>query len=111
MKRIFDTAACVVALSAGLALSSISLVFCPTAHAGSAAQISPAAVNAPTEASKTAMQLDTDDDGDELLEHWSDPKYSGEERLQLIEILSAFAVAGTVTLVRRRVLRRTPRHG
>ena len=35
-----------------------------------------------------------DDDGDELLEHWGDPKYSREERIQLAGMLGAFARRG-----------------
>lgn len=107
MKPRLDKAFWIIALSAGLTLSSFSLVFCPTAHAGGAAAAPPPAAQAPTEAAKHAMELDTDDDGNELLEHWSDPRYSAEERIQLAGMLGAFIVVGTVTgFRRRRALRR-----
>jgi len=37
-----------------------------------------------------------DGDGDELLEHWGDPKYSYEERTQLAGIAVGFLVLGAV---------------
>ena len=42
-----------------------------------------------------------DGDGDELLEHWGDPQYSREERLQLGGIAVGFLVLGTINSCRR----------
>jgi hypothetical protein len=102
VKLIFDKAIWIVALSAAVALSGMSLVFCPTALAGSPTLAPIPTAHAPTEAAKHALELDTDDDGNELLEHWGNPKYSREERLQMTGILGAFSVAGTMTAIRRR---------
>ncbi len=112
MKR-FDKGVFVVGLSAALTLSGMSFVFCPTAHAGGPpppTTATVAAAHAPTEASKTAMSLDPDEDGDELLEHWNSPKYSGEERFQLAGMLAAFTVAGAAMTFRRRTLQKASRH-
>lgn len=113
MKRLFDKSVWIVALSAALTLSGLSFIFCPTAHAGGTLPPAAATVagHTPTDASKTAMTLDPDEDGDELLEHWNSPKYSAEERFQLAEIGCAFAVAAVVTALRRRSLWRAARHG
>ena len=42
-----------------------------------------------------------DGDGDELLEHWGDPKYSREERLQLGGIAVGLLVLGAANACRR----------
>ncbi len=42
-----------------------------------------------------------DGDGDELLEHWGDPQYSREERLQLGGIAAGFLVLAAVGGCRR----------
>ncbi len=102
----------VVALSAALTLSGVGVLVCPTARAGSAA---PAAArttdHAPTEASKTALTLQSDDDGDELLEHWSEPKYAQEMRLQTVAIVGVLAGTGGITAYRRRSARKAGRRG
>lgn len=53
-----------------------------------------AAPPAPQTATAPKAVLD-DGDGDELLEHWGDPKYSGEERTQLAGIAVGFLVLST----------------
>ena len=42
-----------------------------------------------------------DGDGDELLEHWGDPQYSREERLQLGGIAVGFLLLGAINACRR----------
>ena len=49
--------------------------------------------------------MDDDGDGDELLEHWGDPKYSQEERIQMAGAAAGFAVLGGLSW-RKRVGRR-----
>lgn len=111
-QRLPDTSVWVVALSALLTLSSVSLIFCPTAHAGSAPGVPATPTNhTPTEASKTAMTIEDDDDGNELLEHWGDPKYSREERLQMAWMIGGLSVFGAANAVRRSRRRREARNG
>jgi len=105
-ERIFDKGVWIIAASALLTLSGASLIVCPTARAGSATSINMPAPNHPTEASQTAMSLAPDDDGDELLEHWSDPKFSNEERLQTAIIAGGLSVGAVAGAMRRRKLRR-----
>jgi len=51
-----------------------------------------------------------DGDGDELLEHWGDAKYSREERIQIAGLAGLFALVGGAALRRRLTLRRACRH-
>ena len=51
-----------------------------------------------------------DGDGDELLEHWGDPKYSHEQRVQFVGMAVFFAGLGAVSLRRRAALGRSSRH-
>jgi len=111
-----DKGFCVVFASAALALSSMSFVFCPTARAGDPVPAIPAvaarpAGHVPSEASKTAMSIEMDDDGDELLEHWGDPRYSREERSQMAGLAVLLTLAGAGAAWRRRTLRRFYAHG
>lgn len=46
--------------------------------------------------------LGDDGDGDELLEHWGDPKYAQEERLQLAGIAGGFFLLGAFAYRKRR---------
>ncbi len=72
-------------------------------------QAAQAAPPAPQAAPKLgASALDDDGDGDELLEHWGDPKYSGEERLQMAGMAGGFLLLGGLAY-RRRVRSRVPR--
>ena len=105
----FDKGVCVVFASAALALGSFSFVFCPTARAQ--APTPPAAAHTPSEASKTAMSIEIDDDGNELLEHWGDARYGREERCQLAGIAVLLTLAGAGAAWRRRTLRRFYAHG
>lgn len=85
MKRDFrkrDFAPWLLLPSIVLALSAVS-VLAPRQPV----QAAPPAAQAPTP--KAAFD---DGDGDELLEHWGDPKYSGEARTQLAGIAVGFLV-------------------
>lgn len=107
-----DKGALVVAASAALALSSMSFVFCPTARAGNPIPpVTPVPAHVPSEASKTAMSIEIDDDGNELLEHWGDARYSHEERCQLAGLAVLFSLAGAGAIRRRRAMRRFYAHG
>ena len=75
-----------------LALGSVTLL---APH--EAAQAAPPA---PAQPAPTAPAYD-DGDGDELLEHWGDPQYSREERLQLSGIAVGFLVLGAINACRR----------
>ncbi len=101
-----DKSVCAVMASAALALSSMSFILCPTVHAADSA-------HTPSEASKTAMSIETegDGDGDELLEHWGDARYSREERFQLAGMTVLLTLAGAGAARRRRTLRRFYTHG
>lgn len=84
-----------------LTLSGVSLLV-PRQPAQAA---SPAHTAAPKAAAPNADAYN-DGDGDELLEHWGDPKYSLEERKQIAGIAAGFCVLGTVAY-RRRIGRRS----
>jgi|GEM_PF-2300871 len=69
-------------------------------------QTAQAAPPPPQAATPKAAAYD-DGDGDELLEHWGDPKYSYEERTQLAGIAVGFLVLSTVAAgTRARRIRR-----
>ena len=91
-----DKSVCIVIGSAVLTLASLSFVFCPTAHAGGPAK-SAVAASAPA---------DDDGDGDELLEHWNNPAYAGEERRQLAGLTLLLTGAGITAARRRQKMRR-----
>ncbi len=61
-----------------------------------------AASAAPPAVSRTAAKTLTldDGDGDELLEHWGDPKYAREELVQLAGIGGGFILLGLLPLAR-----------
>ena len=63
-------------------------------------QAAQAAPPAPVQAAPNAPAYD-DGDGDELLEHWGDPKYSHEEQVQLGGIAVGFLVLGAINACRR----------
>jgi hypothetical protein len=107
-RRVMDKSVWIVALSALLTLSGASFLFCPTARAGS--DVTPASDQVPTEAAHTALTLQADDDGDELLEHWGAPQYSREERLQIGGIVVLLTCAGGASAYKRRSLRRAAPH-
>ena len=90
----------------GIAMSSMSLLFCPTAKAhDSTPEATSLPSHTPTEASKTALTLQSDDDGDELLEHWSNPQFVKEERLQTVGIVVLLLCTGGASARRRRLLK------
>ena len=66
-------------------LSSVTLL--APRHAAQAAPPAPSAAKSP--------MADYDDgDGDELLEHWGDPKYAREQRLQCVGMAGGFILLG-----------------
>ena len=76
-----------------LTLSSTTLLARP--HAARA--------DAPKAAPSTAAAAPYDDgDGDELLEHWGDPKYSREERVQMAGMAGIAALLVPALLLARR---------
>jgi hypothetical protein len=68
-----------------------------------------AALAAPTQATgaaqKPAAAAYDDGDGDELLEHWGDPKYAREERLQMAGMAGGLALLGVLAARKRRAAR------
>ncbi len=63
---------------------------------------------APAQAASTpkpAAAAYDDGDGDELLEHWGDPKYAREERLQMAGMAGGFALLGVLAARKRRAAR------
>ncbi len=61
-----------------------------------------AAPNSPTAAPKPAPSaIEDDGDGDELLEHWGDPKYAREERLQMAGMAGGFLMLGGLAYRKR----------
>ncbi len=61
----------------------------------------PASVQAAPNAPAEKAPVYDDGDGDELLEHWGDPAFSREARLQLGGIAVGFLVLGVVNACRR----------
>ena len=66
-----------------------------------------AAQAAPPPTPQSAPPAASDDgDGDELLEHWGDPKYAREGRLQMAGMAAGFLILGGVAYRKRvRVIR------
>lgn len=62
---------------------------------------SAAPMQAAPKAPAAAPEADADDDGDELLEHWSDPQFSHEARRQMAGMAAGFFVLGAAALRRR----------
>jgi len=61
-----------------------------------------AAQAAPAPAPSSAPPAVSDDgDGDELLEHWGDPKYAREGRLQMAGMAGGFLILGGLACRRR----------
>lgn len=94
-----------------LALSGVSVLaprYAAQAAPPAAQAASPAAPpDAPqaVPANPDAAHEDGDGDGDELLEHWGDPKYAQEERIQMAGMAGGFLLLGGLTW-RRRLRRR-----
>ncbi len=81
-----------------LTLSSVTLL----------APARPAQAAAPAASSRPVVQVYDDGDGDELLEHWGDPKYSREERVQMAGM--AVLLVPVLLLARRgRIVRKAAR--
>jgi len=100
MVRRLDKTLCLLALGASLCLSSVSLLT-PRAQAQAA----------PAKGFTMSQSPVIDDgDGDELLEHWGDAKYSREERLQLAGLTGLFVLVGGAAYRRRLTLRRKISH-
>ncbi len=61
-----------------------------------------AAPDPPRAAPKSAPSaIEGDGDGDELLEHWGDPKYAREGRLQMASMVGGFLLLGSLAYRRR----------
>jgi hypothetical protein len=65
-----------------------------------------APANLPATSTSTPQLSEGDGDGDELLEHWGDPQYSREERIQLGGLIIILTAATIVAYRRRIVIRR-----
>lgn len=66
-------------------------------------QAAQAAPNAPPAAPKQAASASEDDgDGDELLEHWGNPQYAREERLQMSGMAGGGLLLGGAAFYKRR---------
>lgn len=127
MKRKFDKDMCVITLAAALTLSGASLLTPITSVRASTPSQSPTAAGSPltreaaAPASKNAAMTGTqstkstaddpfdDDDPDELLEHWSDPKYIHEEQYQLGGMFCVFLVTAGVMYRNKLTIRRLSR--
>ncbi|BDI31931.1 hypothetical protein CCAX7_39820 [Capsulimonas corticalis] len=103
--RKFDLAPYLVVPAIVLTLSSVSLLsFRLPTHADTlphpaavhAALAAPAPEAATVNNPVPSMQPADDGDGDELLEHWGDPKYSQEERIQLAGMGALFLGAAAM---------------
>ena len=91
--------------SLALALSGMSVLLPHTPARAQAPKFVLAGVTTPA-----APVEDGDGDGDELLEHWGDPRYSHEQAVQLCGMAAFFSVCGAVSCRRRAALRRCRRH-
>jgi len=89
-----DRAPWILLPSVLLTLSSVTVL--GSHHSAEAAPQT--AVPAP----KPAPMAEYDDgDGDELLEHWGDPKYSHEERVQIAGMAAGFTILGVFAFSKR----------
>lgn len=70
-----------------------------------AAQAAPPSPQAALKPAPSAIE--DDGDGDELLEHWGDPKYAREERLQMAGMAGGFLMLGGLAY-RKRARRQAP---
>ena len=83
-----------------LALSGVTLL--------APRQAAQAAPDPPHAAPRSAPSvIEGDGDGDELLEHWGDPKYAREGRLQMSGMVGGFLLLGGLAY-RRRLRRPVP---
>jgi len=90
-----------------LALSGITLLVPRHPAQAAPAQAAPTQA-APTQTAnvpKPAAVAYDDGDGDELLEHWGDPKYAREERLQMAGMAGGFALLGVFAARKHRTAR------
>lgn len=100
MPRRPDFALCLMPACAVLALSSVTLLLPRQAAQAAAPPAAPSAAKSP-------MAAYDDGDGDELLEHWGDPKYAREERLQMAGAAAGFVLLGSLAR-RKRTRRQAP---
>ena len=98
--KALDRDICIVTLAATFALAGIA-IFAPVTHAQTAAA-APAAAPA-------GMPEYDDGDGDELAEHWTDPKDIREQKNQLAGMMLLFAVSGGIAVRRKMKIRRLVR--
>ncbi len=96
------------ALLAGL---SLSLLCVPPAHAKDALPAAPASSSAPDPATAPASAGSGEDSlDDDRAEHWDDPEFSREERIQMAGLTLLLAGVGAGGAWRRRALRKANYH-
>ena len=91
--------------SLALALSGMSVLLPRTPAQAQAPKVVMAGIT-----THAAPAEDGDGDGDELMQHWGDARYSHEQRVQLLGMAAFFAGFGALSLRRRAALRRCRRH-
>ena len=79
-----------------LTLSSVTLL---APHQTAQAAAPPAPLNA--QAAPKTIAYDDGDGGNELLEHWGDPQYGREERVQMTGMACGFLLLGVFAFRRR----------
>ena|SRR3569833_2329171 len=100
----FDKDIAIVTLAVTLTIAGMS-IFAPTSQAQTVAPVSTSA--APTSTTPAAEY--NDGDGDELAEHWTDPKDIHEQRYQLAGMMILFIAAGVIAGRRKMKIRRLVR--
>jgi len=96
MKK-FDRDICIVTLAATLAIAGMT-IFAPVTQAQTV-----------TPALAASTPAYNDGDGDELAEHWTDPKDIREQRNQLAGMVVLFLVTGAIVASKKMKIRRLVR--
>jgi len=99
MKKL-DRDICIVTLAATFAIAGLT-IFAPVTQAQT---VTPAPA-----ASTSAPAAYDDGDGDELAEHWTDPKDIREQRNQLAGMVVLFLVTGAIVASKKMKIRRLVR--
>jgi len=102
MKK-FDRDICIVTLAATFAIAGMS-IFAPVTQAQT---VMPAPAASPTAPAATPEY--NDGDGDELAEHWTDPKDIREQHNQLAGMIVLFVVTGAIVASKKMKIRRLVR--
>jgi hypothetical protein len=105
MKR-FDKDVYIVTIAAALTLCGASLLTPISQAKADAPAVAAPTPTAPAVTMTNSTAMYDDGDGDELLEHWSDPKYIHEQRYQLGGMMLIFVLTAGVALRQKRNLRR-----